>query len=248
MEEIWKDVPGYEDRYQVSNLCRVRSKDRYVRKNFLRKGKLLKPSLNTQGYLWFSTWKGQHLRVHRAVALAFIPNPNNYPFVNHKDGNKLNNSIINLEWCTVQMNSQHAYDLGLHVKLCSDSAKLKKHEILEIKKLLTTAMLNKDIAAKYKISTRTVLDIRKGKTWAHIKDDGSENMEKDGRSYKTKPPVKLIVNTDLDKRNKKVILVSTGEVFSNISLAAKCLNKNINAVSRALRGERPNNTGLEYMI
>lgn len=79
--------------------------------------KFLKPIIDRYGYAYvFVTQdcgKQKKVRVHRLVALAFIPNPNNLPQVNHKDGNKLNNSIENLEWCSAKYNTQHAWDIGL---------------------------------------------------------------------------------------------------------------------------------------
>lgn len=244
MEEIWKDIPGFEDKFQASNYCRVRSKSRFIRNNYFYKGKILNPTVNAQGYLWFSIGSSKHLRVHRAIALAFIPNPNNYPFVNHIDGNKLNNEISNLEWCTNQMNCEHAYAVGLNFKHLKDSAKLKKSEIIEIKKLLLLNTPVKVLASKYDVSNSTILSIKKGHTWAHIKDDGSESMEIDGRAYKKKDRLKITT----DKRNKQVLHLSTGVIFASIAVAAKTLGKNANNISRALRGERPNHTGLDYLI
>lgn len=108
MEE-WKDVPDYKGLYSVSNLGNVKSE--YT-------NKLLKPSVDRFGYVRFSATKNKKqktLRIHRLVAEIFIPNPNNLPQVNHKDGNKLNNTIFNLEWCTDSDNKLHAYKEGLMI-------------------------------------------------------------------------------------------------------------------------------------
>lgn len=114
MEEIWKPVVGFEGLYEVSCLGRVRSLDKIVRysrgiDNFARrKGKLLSPKVANTGYhevvLIGHNGSRNNKRVHRLVAEAFIPNPNNYPIINHKDENKLNNLVSNLEWCTVRYN------------------------------------------------------------------------------------------------------------------------------------------------
>ena len=115
MEE-WRDVEGYEGTYQVSNEGNGRSLDRIVQmKNrwgtlteVTKKGKILKKNLYPNGYEFFSFYKNGELKqllVHRVVAKAFIPNPNNYPEVNHKDECKTNNTVDNLEWCTHQYNN-----------------------------------------------------------------------------------------------------------------------------------------------
>lgn len=106
--EIWRDVRGYEGLYQVSNQGRVRSLDRVLTyKNGAKhnyKGKVLKPVLNNMGYETVSFGRKRHQFIHRLVAGAFIPNPNNLPFINHKDENPRNNFPDNLEWCTQAYN------------------------------------------------------------------------------------------------------------------------------------------------
>lgn len=110
-QEIWKDILGYEGFYQVSNLGRVRSVDRIVKGSFgsqHKKSIILAPAINTAGYYSVALTrnaKGKTFRVHRLVAEAFIPNPGNYPIINHKDENKLNNNVNNLEWCTYSYNT-----------------------------------------------------------------------------------------------------------------------------------------------
>ena len=118
MQEIWKDIKNYEGCYQVSNLGRVRSLTRKVNTyNGVRitKGKLLKPLKTNRNYLRVclkKNQKGKYVSIHRLVATAFIPNPNNYNVINHIDSNTYNNSVNNLEWCTQSHNIKEAYRIG----------------------------------------------------------------------------------------------------------------------------------------
>ena len=102
MKEVWMDIPMYTGIYEVSTLGRVRSK---ITNEFA------KPFKNEKGYLIVKIYLNGQMkneRVHRLVALTFIPNPNNYPQVNHIDYDRTNNRIDNLEWCTDEQNVQHS--------------------------------------------------------------------------------------------------------------------------------------------
>lgn len=113
--ETWKDVPGYEGLYQVSNLLKVRSLPRYrTGKNgsrFLMKGQLIQPHFKSHYYqVAFSIDKQRKdVLFHRIIALLFVPNPNNKPHVNHINGNRKDNRPENLEWVTPSENLKHAY-------------------------------------------------------------------------------------------------------------------------------------------
>ena len=101
MEEIWKDIEGFEGKYQISNTNKVKS-------NHFGKSIILKPALNTGGYNSVSLSlnnKAKSVTLHRLIMTAFIANPDNKPCINHIDGNKLNNSLSNLEWCTYKYNN-----------------------------------------------------------------------------------------------------------------------------------------------
>lgn len=112
MNTVFKDIPNYQGKYQISNKGEVLSLDYNGSKN---NPKLLVPKKNNKGYLWVELLKDGKKRqflIHRLVAQAFIPNPNNYPIVNHKDENPLNNTVTNLEWCTYKYNN--SYSANLH--------------------------------------------------------------------------------------------------------------------------------------
>ena len=119
MKEIWKDIKGYEGLYQVSNLGRIkRLKHKRFDRNQILPERLVKVSYpKNNWYPYVSLCKnGKYVSkcIHRLVASAFIPNPNNYPVINHKDGNKQNNAIDNLEWCSYSHNNKEAYRLKLN--------------------------------------------------------------------------------------------------------------------------------------
>lgn len=114
--EIWKDIDGYEGIYQISNLGRVRSLDRINCRGQSIKGQIRKFRIDSKGYPQVRLSKNgkyQDIFIHKLVAVAFIPNPDNKETVNHKDGDKMNWSIDNLEWMTTEENTQHAIDNGL---------------------------------------------------------------------------------------------------------------------------------------
>ena len=113
MTEEWRDIPGYDGYYQVSNQGNVRSVDRYIvdgGRTRLYRGKDIKQFLDHKGYKGVTLSKQGVLKrivVHRLVAAAFIPNPHNLPEINHKDEQKCNNCVTNLEWCTTQYNTSY---------------------------------------------------------------------------------------------------------------------------------------------
>ena len=127
MIEEWRDIKGYEGKYQVSNLGRVKS----LNYNHTKKEKILSDSPNTYGYLYVNLYKngkGKPFYIHKLVALHFIPNPNNHPIINHKDENKQNNKVSNLEWCTHEYNVNY----GTRTQRASEKMKGSKNPMYDI--------------------------------------------------------------------------------------------------------------------
>lgn len=132
MEE-WRDIEGYGGWYQISNLGRCRSVDRVIHDKLgvdqHMKGYMLKPMMRTTGYLCYhlSNQEGERGKIdaHRLVAIAFIPNPNGYKMVNHKDEDKTNNRVENLEWCDSRYNN--TYGTRLKRQAASQSIKVRQY-------------------------------------------------------------------------------------------------------------------------
>lgn len=196
--EIWVDVKGYEGLYKVSNKGRIKSlargyKNQYgefgAKKEFIKTQKLNcfnKENKQERGYYVVNLARddrGKWIRVHRLVAEAFIPNPEDKKEVNHKDGNKLNNNVSNLEWVTHQENCFHAWRTGLR----ADCEEERRSKIKEKNKKLKT--ITKDM----------VLDIFKNCVFGDKKYNAHHFVEKYNISLQTVCNIKNLKNETYKK-------------------------------------------------
>ena len=161
-EEVWKPIKGYEHKYEVSNLGNVRSLD-YNNTGTI---KILKPQRRTHtgnDYL-FVNFSGKMKFIHRLVAQAFIDNPNNKPCINHIDGNKQNNTLDNLEWCTYQENENHSRKVLKKKVNVNNYNKMKKERDL-YKNIVDKAIeyIENDLQSfLYSVEYKTLLEILRG--------------------------------------------------------------------------------------
>lgn len=172
MTENWQPIIGYEDLYEASNLGNIKS---IPRERTPKGERVLKPAPTSKGYLTVNLYSGvspkvsKSFLVHRLVAQAFHKNPNNYRYVCHKDGDKLNNQSENLYWGTAQMNEADKVRHGTNtIGSRNPKAKMTEDDVLEIRKLNKNKMSNRAIAEKYGISPTTVSHIKKRQIWKHI--------------------------------------------------------------------------------
>lgn len=180
--EQWKDIVGYEGYYEVSSLGRVRSKERILPHNvndgiYVKKPKILKTQVK-KGYVFVTVsidGVRKSLPVHRLVAKAFLPNPENKPQVNHIDGDKTNNKLDNLEFATAKENVDHAVSIGLIKKGSrSNLAVLNEDIVREIKIKLnkgdTQISIVRWLEATYgiKVSRGLIGRISNGSAWSQV--------------------------------------------------------------------------------
>lgn len=161
--ELWMPVVEYEGLYEISNFGRIRS--------LIKRGnsilKIKKTSLDIKtGYITVQLRKNNipvTKRIHRLVAEAHLPNLENKPCVNHKDGNKTNCNLDNLEWTTYSENTLHSFKNGLQKKIFGDSnyiTKISDLQVLEIRQLIKEGKTNKDIAKIYQVNPSQISRIK----------------------------------------------------------------------------------------
>lgn len=178
-EEIWKDIKGYEEKYQVSSLGNVRRLAHYGGRQFVEKGKgkgrrflsekTVAFNMTTPGYYSVGLCAKKH-QVHRLVAKAFIPNPENKREVNHINGIKTDNRVSNLEWVTPSENIRHAIKSGA-IKTFGENnhfSKLTTDKVRVMKYMLSRGIRRQWIAKWFEVTIDNVKHIHNGKTWKHV--------------------------------------------------------------------------------
>jgi len=168
--EIWRDVVGYEGIYKVSSIGRVKSLERLVKCGHpgsnprRKKEKVLNINYHTDGYPQTQLnvdGKFRTIKIHRLVAEAFLPNPKCFLIVNHKDGNKANNSADNLEWCTSSENVRHALNTGLLVHKTGENhhnSKLNQNQAQQIRGVLPQRKVAKIFGVSQNVVTKIQLE------------------------------------------------------------------------------------------
>lgn len=182
MSEIWKDIPGFEGWYQISNLGRVKSLSRTVDYGTssvrTQKEKILQPRVGGpvvagkqyhSVILYRNRYREQH-KVHRLVGGAFCHKPNGCEVINHLDNDPTNNAATNLEWTTVIGNNKHRHTQGRSKGPAGDAhgqAKLSSQLLVEIKNLLNAGNLSQQVIAdRFGVHQSHVSRIKLGKAWA----------------------------------------------------------------------------------
>lgn len=172
MIEIWKDIAGYDGAYQVSNLGRVKSMPRIIVRPIgtcMTKERIIKTYRLKGGYvnvMLRHDGKSINHNVHRLVAEAFIPNKNpEYDCINHKDGDKTNNCVENLEWCNHSLNCLHAYDNGMSKK----AGKLTDEQVREVRSRISNGEKIIDIANRMNVRKRIISNIKHHQTYNRVK-------------------------------------------------------------------------------
>ncbi len=167
MDEIWKVIQNFP-MYSVSNKGRIRNN---------KSGKIKKECYHNKGYpmvqlLDSRIRKASTKKIHRLVAIEFIPNPNNYPQINHVDGNKTNNNVENLEWCSNSYNNKHCRKLGLNPEFGENHhrAKLTEDSVRQIRKLYKEGVSTAKLSEMFGIAKPNIFHVWKRNSWKHVKD------------------------------------------------------------------------------
>jgi len=165
-----KPIKGWEGRYSISDTGEVVSLKREAGRASRNEDKVRKLAIK-KGYVTCALCRDGQMKyylVHRLVAEAFIPNPKNLPQVNHKDGNKLNNLVGNLEWCDQSWNQTHARSLGLSGGIRTNTAKLTEREVRAIRRIYPK-LNTRELAKAFDIGQATICKIINKEYWKYVK-------------------------------------------------------------------------------
>jgi hypothetical protein len=178
VDNMRKPIKGFEGLYEISDKGEVITLKKELptpTTKYILKERKSKGYKNQQGYLVFDFRRrgGKCVLVHRLVAEAFIPNPNNYPQINHKDGNKQNNNVDNLEWCNNSVNQLHAFKNNLNKgNFEHHNSKLTYDEVIYIKNNYQKGVFGfgiRSLANKFNVCDSTIKQIISGKSYKNIK-------------------------------------------------------------------------------
>jgi hypothetical protein len=178
MKIIWKDIEGFENIYKINNIGIVKSLDKKLRIGngfYIKKGRIIKPYMNNSGYLRINLYDNKikiAYYLHRLLAQTFIINTLSKKEVNHKDGNKLNNNLDNLEWVTSSENKKHAFRIGLKSTAgeLSPKHKLTEWDVKIIRKMYknTKYWTQRKIGELFGITDGHINNIVNYKNWRNI--------------------------------------------------------------------------------
>lgn len=178
INEEWVEITGFPN-YLISNKGRVKRISRLILgksgSKYKLPEKIMSPVLSKAGYPSVLLTIGEaklNFKIHRLVAKAFIPNPENKPQVNHKNGIKTDNNVDNLEWATASENVTHAFKTGLSQGKkgeANNSSKLTEREVLQIRHLFAMKVFDmEELSKKYKVTNKTIFNIVTRRVWKHI--------------------------------------------------------------------------------
>jgi hypothetical protein len=196
MDEIWKDIPGWEGYYAASNLGRIK---RLAGSPRCKIDRIVQPMPNKRGYLTVapvkSGWRQRPMMVHRLVLETFVsPAPKEGHTPNHINGIKTDNRLANLEWVTHSENIKHAYDTGLHGRYPgsqASNAKLTEDKVAQILERIAMRHFRKDVAKDFGVSLKAIDEIVAGNHWKHVPRPDLSGKRK-GRHILTEDEVREI--------------------------------------------------------